>query len=76
MMYKKNKIMPRADIKQSYTPNFKNTPKFGKPQTRMPGGGSLIGDGMIQGKEKLKINNPKGKNEGKNEPQKLKKGKK
>lgn len=65
--------MPRADIKQSYTPDFSKSPKFGRPKTKMPGGGSVIGEGMIQGKEKLKINNPKGKNEGKNEPQKLKK---
>lgn len=64
--------MARADIKQSYTPDFTKTPKFGKPKTPMPGGALTIGKGMIQG-ENLKINNPKGKNEGKNEPQKLKK---
>lgn len=67
--------MARAKFTQSYTPDFSKTPKFGKPQTRMPGGGSLIGDGMIQGKDKLKISNPKGKNEGKNHAQKIKKGK-
>jgi hypothetical protein len=38
----------------------------------MPGGGSLIGDGMIQGKN-MKLSNSKGKKEGKNSPQILKK---
>ena len=66
----------RGKFQESFIPNYKNTSKLlGKPKSDMPGGANTIGEGMLTGKSKLKINNPKGKNEGKRIKPK-KKGKK